>query len=68
MLEAGGLAWQCHIHVGSVPEVIVAVARELACDFVFMGTHGRGALPSALLGSVVGRVLHLIDRPVMLAK
>jgi nucleotide-binding universal stress UspA family protein len=68
LLNAAGLAFQRHIHVGSAAEIIVKLARELDCDIVFMGTHGRGALPAALLGSVAGKVLHLIDRPVILAK
>ena len=68
LLNAAGLAFQHHIHVGSAAEVIVKLAGELGCDIVFMGTHGRGALPAALLGSVASKVLHLADRPVMLAK
>lgn len=68
LLNAAGLAFSRHIHVGSAAEIIVKLARELACDMIFMGTHGRGALPAALLGSVASKVLHLADRPVMLAK
>jgi nucleotide-binding universal stress UspA family protein len=68
LLNAAGLAFQRHIHVGPAAEIIVKLARELSCDIVFMGTHGRGALPAALLGSVASKVLHLADRPVMLAK
>lgn len=68
LLNKAGLAFQRHIHVGSAAEVIVKQARELGCELIFMGTHGRGTLPSAILGSVAGKVLHLADRPVMLAK
>ena len=68
MLGAAGLTFSRHIHVGEAAGIIVKLARELACDMVFMGTHGRGALPAALLGSVASKVLHLADRPVMLAK
>lgn len=68
LLNDAGLVFQRHIHVGSVAEIIVKLARELQCDMVFMGTHGRGALPAAVLGSVAGKVVHLADRPVMLVK
>ncbi len=68
ILNEAGLVFQRHIHVGPAAEIIVKQARELGCDIVFMGTHGRGALPAALLGSVASKVLHLADRPVMLCK
>ena len=68
LLNDAGLGFQRHLHVGSVAEIIVKLARELGCDMIFMGTHGRGALPAAVLGSVAAKVLHLADRPVMLAK
>jgi len=68
LLNDAGLAFTRHIHVGPTAEVIAKLAAELECDIVFMGTHGRGALPAALLGSVASKVLHLADRPVMLAK
>ncbi|MBA3997332.1 MAG: universal stress protein [Candidatus Accumulibacter sp.] len=67
-LAAAGFAFQSHIHVGPAAEVIVRVADELGCDLILMGTHGRGALPAALLGSVTRKVLHLTSRPVLLAK
>jgi nucleotide-binding universal stress UspA family protein len=68
LLRDAGFAFLRHIHVGSAAEVIVNLARELGCDIIFMGTHGRGALPAAVLGSVASKVLHLADRPVMLCK
>lgn len=68
LLKAAGLSYQCHIHVGAAAEIIVSLARELACDLVTMGSHGRGAFTAAIMGSVAGRVLHLIDRPLMIVK
>lgn len=68
LLNDAGLAFLPHIHVGSAAEVIARLAHELGCDMVVMGTHGRGALPAALLGSVASKVLHLADRPVLLVK
>lgn len=68
LLNDAGLAFAHHIHVGPTAEVIVKLARELGCAMVVMGTHGRGALPAALLGSVASKVLHLADCPVLLVK
>lgn len=68
LLNDAGLAFQRHIHVGAPAALIVKLAQELGCDLIFMGTHGRGALQAALLGSVASRVLHLAHCPVMLVK
>lgn len=68
LLKDAGLKFSRHIHVGPPAEIIVKLARELGCGMIFMGTHGRGSLPAAILGSVASKVLHLADRPVMLSK
>jgi nucleotide-binding universal stress UspA family protein len=67
-LAARGLAYTAHIHVGPVPETIVRVARDLGCELICLGTHGRGILGNALMGSVATKVLHLSAIPVMLAR
>lgn len=68
LLDAAQLPYTPHIHVGQPAETIVKEARELGCDLICMGNHGRGALPSAILGSVATKVLHLSTIPVLLAK
>lgn len=67
-LSAAGLATVSHIHVGDAAAVISKLAKELACDMVVMGTHGRGTVSAAMLGSVAAKVLHLCERPVLLVK
>lgn len=67
-LTAAGLVVVQHIHVGDPPAIIAKLARELACDMVVMGTHGRGAVSAVVLGSVAAKVLHLAERPVLLVK
>ncbi len=67
-LAAAHLPFTRHIHVGSVAETIVNLAGELGCDLICMGTHGRGTVAGALLGSVATKVLHLSSVPVLLAK
>lgn len=53
---------------GDPGEVIVKRARELACESIVMGTHGRGRLASAVMGSVAHRVVHRSTVPVTLTR
>ena len=68
LLDAAQLPYVLHLHVGQPAETIVRLSRELECDLISMGSHGRGALPNAVLGSVATKVLHLSAVPVLLAK
>jgi len=68
VLDAAKVAHQHHIGVGELGATIVDFTRQLACDLVVMGTHGRGALAGAVLGSVAAKVIHLSPVPVMLVK
>jgi|SRR3972149_552738 len=43
---------------------ILQKADDLNCDAVIMGTHGKGLISHAFLGSVSERVLHRIHKPV----
>jgi nucleotide-binding universal stress UspA family protein len=45
-------------------EIVGAAARERT-DLIVIGTHGRGGLDRALLGSVADRVIRLAPCPVM---
>jgi nucleotide-binding universal stress UspA family protein len=44
---------------------ILAVAGEIDADVIVLGTRGRGAVKSLVLGSVSNAVLHHADRPVL---
>lgn len=67
-LDAADLPFTRHIHVGQAAEVIVRLADELQVDLLFIGSHGRGSIASALMGSVTSRVLHLAHCPVLVVK
>jgi nucleotide-binding universal stress UspA family protein len=46
-------------------EEIVALAEAERADLVVIGTHGRGGLGRAVLGSVADRVVRLAPCPVL---
>ncbi len=50
--------------VGQPVQQILDVAEELNADVIVMGTHGKGVLEHAFLGSVAEKVLRKTTRPV----
>ena len=67
-LDAAGLPYQYHISVGTPAEAIVQYGNEQGVDQIMMGRQGQGGLQALLLGSVVNKVLHLANCPVLLIK
>ena len=67
-LDAAALPYQYHISVGIPAEAIVQYANEQGVDQIVMGRQGQGGLQALLLGSVVNKVLHLANCPVLLIK
>lgn len=65
---AAGIACEHHIGVGDPGGTIAEYARSLGCDEVVMGTHGRGFLAGAVMGSVAQKVVNLAPVPVVLVK
>lgn len=57
-----------HIFVGPVAETLVEKADSMHCDLIMIGTHGRTATTSMLLGSVANKVLHVSNIPVLLVR
>ncbi len=68
MLDAAGLPYQYHISIGTPADAIAQYAQEQAVNLIVMGRQGQGGLQSLLLGSVVSKVLHLAECPVLLVK
>ena len=62
----GGL--ETELLEGPVAEAILAILETRDIDLVVMGTHGRGRLVSALLGSQSQKVVHLAPCPVLLMR
>jgi nucleotide-binding universal stress UspA family protein len=63
-----GLNVTPHIGVGDPAKVVMEYANEKKADEIVMGSHGRGALSGAVLGSVAQKVVHLSSVPVVLVK
>lgn len=66
-----GIAAESHraeITSGRVASVILSKARELGCDLIVMGTHGRRGLSRSLLGSDAELVLRSSGVPVLLVR
>jgi nucleotide-binding universal stress UspA family protein len=53
---------------GHVAKIIVEAAREHGAGVIVVGCRGRGDLSALLLGSVAHKVIHLADRPVLVAR
>lgn len=66
VLDGAGIPYSYHIAVGHVAQSIIRYATEHRFDMIVMDTHGRGALLSALLGSVAHDVLEHASVPVTL--
>ena len=50
--------------VGNPVIIIIEVSKRLNADVIVMGTHSKGILEHAFLGSVAEKVLQKADRPV----
>jgi nucleotide-binding universal stress UspA family protein len=66
--KSAGLNVTPHIGVGDPAKIIMDYANEQKADEIVMGSHGRGALSGAVLGSVAQKVVHLSSVPVVLVK
>lgn len=65
-LDAPGWTWDTVIRRGGVAEAVAAEATTSAPDLVVIGTHGHDSVLDAVFGSRAERVLHRVDRPVLI--
>ncbi len=71
LAKALGAHVMCRTRFLTAPKVhegILKVARGSKCDAIAMVSHGRGAVVSALLGSVTNRVLAHSKLPVLVTR
>jgi len=57
-----------HLTEGDAATEIIRLAKELRCDLVVMGTHGRSGLRRLLMGSVAEEVVRKAHCPVITVK
>jgi len=63
--RASGVSARAALRTGVPHEEILRLASEERADLIAIGTHGRGGLERALLGSVADRVIRLASCPVL---
>lgn len=66
--KSAGLNVTSHIGVGDPAKIIIDYVADKKADEIVMGSHGRGALAGAFVGSVAQKVVHLSPVPVVLIK
>jgi nucleotide-binding universal stress UspA family protein len=57
-----------HTLQGPAAHAIVEFAQELEADLIIVGSRGRGAMATLLLGSVSHGVVHASDRNVLIVR
>ena len=60
-----GLSARSALRTGVPHQEIVALAQDERADLIVIGTHGRGGINRALLGSVADRMVRLAPCPVL---
>ncbi|MBI4636654.1 MAG: universal stress protein [Candidatus Rokubacteria bacterium] len=63
--RAEGLPVRTQLRAGVPYREIVAIAADERADLIVIGTHGRGGVDRALLGSVADPVIRLAPCPVL---
>ena len=65
-VDAGGVPVEPTLIEGAAGDALVSAAK--GADLVVVGSHGRGGLASALLGSVSGHVVRNAPCPVVIVR
>ncbi len=68
LFKAADVGFEREIGSGLPAKTLIEIAERYGCEAIIMGARGRGALHSALLGSVSLAVLHASRIPVTIVK
>jgi nucleotide-binding universal stress UspA family protein len=63
-----GVELESELLTGHAADEIVQLARLRDVDLIVVGSHGRGRIGAALLGSVANAIVHKADRPVLVVR
>ena len=63
-----GVAFDCEVVSGDTVNALCDLAEQRGCTQIIIGAHGKGALASALLGSVSHALAHVSPVPVTIVK
>ena len=63
--SGAGLETNGFVRQGNPAEEILNAAKENACDLIVVGTHGRGPIATALMGSVATKIIQGCATPVL---
>ena len=66
--DAAGVSYELERFSGETVETIVALADSKSADLIVLGSRGRSAVASAVLGSISLGVLRHASRPVLVVK
>jgi len=66
--NGGGVYADSRIEEGSCVDTILNSARQHKADLIVIGSHGRGGIARALLGSVAEGVLRHSNMPVLVTR
>ena len=65
LLKRTRLEWVEHKVVGEAVPTILAQAKTVRADMIAIGSHGKGAMKSLLVGSVTQKIVALSPVPVL---
>ncbi|HEY0884138.1 MAG TPA: universal stress protein, partial [Ramlibacter sp.] len=68
LCRAAGVAFECEVVSGDPVRALSDLADERNCAQIVIGAHGKGALASALLGSLPDALAHAAPVPVTIVK
>ena len=68
LCRAAGVSFECEVVSGDPVQVLCDLAEQYGCESIVIGAHGKGALASALLGSVSQALAHASPVPVTVVK
>jgi nucleotide-binding universal stress UspA family protein len=68
LCRTAGVAFECEVVSGNPVSALCDLAEEYGCSAIVIGAHGKGALASALLGSVSHALANVSPVPVTIVR